>query len=135
MRYLLTGVFFGFILVKSEVISWFRIQEMFRFDDIHMYGIIGSAVLVAGVCIQFIKRWKMRDIDGNLITIAPKDSSQYNRYILGGIIFGMGWALTGACPGPLYTLTGTGLWIFAIPLTSAIAGAWMYGLLRERLPH
>lgn len=135
MRYLLTGIFFGFVLVKSEVISWFRIQEMFRFDDFHMYGIIGSAVVVGAVSIQIIKRKNMRDFNGNEIKLIPKDISLYKQYIIGGIIFGVGWALTGACPGPLYALTGTGLWIFAIPLLSAIAGTWVYGLLRPKLPH
>lgn len=135
MRYLLTGIYFGFILVKSEVISWFRIQEMFRFDDIHMYGIIGSAVLVAAVSVKLLKRWEMRDLNDRKISLRPKDTSLYKRYILGGILFGVGWALTGACPGPLYVLTGTGLWVFALPLLSAVAGTWVYGLLRDQLPH
>lgn len=135
MRYLITGIFFGFVLVKSEVISWFRIQEMFRFDDFHMYGIIGSAVIVGAVSIQIIKRTMMRDMNGNEIKLIPKDISLYKQYIIGGIFFGIGWALTGACPGPLYTLTGTGLWIFVVPLISAIAGTWVYGFLRPKLPH
>lgn len=135
MRYLLTGIFFGFVLVKSEVISWFRIQEMFRFDAFHMYGIIGSAIIVGAIFIQLVKRWNLKDVNGNKIVLTPKDISQYKRYILGGTIFGIGWAFTGACPGPLYALTGTGLLIFLVPLVSAIIGTWTYGALREKLPH
>lgn len=135
MRYLITGTLFGFILVKSEVISWFRIQEMFRFDDIHMYGIIGSAIIVAALSLQLIKKLNVKDRNGEPITLPPKDTSQYKRYLIGGTFFGFGWALTGACPGPLYALAGTGLLVFIVPLLSAIAGTWVYGLLREKLPH
>lgn len=135
MRYLLSGIFFGFVLVKSEVISWFRIQEMFRFDSFHMYGILGSAVIVAAISMYLIKYFKVRDIHGSRITITPKDASQVKRYLIGGTLFGFGWALTGACPGPLYALTGTGLLIFIVPLASAIAGTFTYGLLREKLPY
>lgn len=135
IRYLFGGLLFGFVLVKSEVISWFRIQEMFRFDDFHMYGILGSAVIVAAVSLKLMKYFELADVDGNRVTTTPKDASQVTRYLLGGTIFGFGWALTGACPGPLYALTGTGLLIFLIPLASAVAGTWMYGLLREKMPH
>lgn len=135
MRYLIGGIFFGFVLVKSEVVSWFRIQEMFRFDDFHMYGILGSAVIVAAISLQLIKYFELKDVHGNRIVTASKDASQIKRYLLGGTLFGFGWALTGACPGPLYALSGSGLLIFLVPLASAIAGTWTYGLLREKLPH
>jgi len=134
-KYLLSGLFFGFVLVKSEVISWFRIQEMFRFDAFHMYGIIGLAVVVAMISIQLIKKWNVKDSDGNAITIPPKDSSQVTRYLLGGTLFGLGWALTGACPGPLFTLAGAGYGIILVPIASAILGTWAYGVLRPKLPH
>jgi len=135
MRYILSGIFFGFVLVKSEVISWFRIQEMFHFDAFYMYGIIGSAIIVAGISIQLIKHWNIRDVLGDRITLKDKDTSQYKRYIIGGIIFGIGWAFTGACPGPMYALTGTGLLIFIVPLLSAVAGTWFYGRFRKIMPH
>ncbi len=135
ITYLLAGIFFGFVLVKSEVISWFRIQEMFRFDAFHMYGIIGLAIVVAMISIQLIKKWNVKDRDGNAISITPKDSSQVTRYILGGTLFGFGWALTGACPGPLFTLAGAGYGIILVPIASAILGTWVYGALRPKLPH
>lgn len=135
IKYLLAGIFFGFILVKSEVISWFRIQEMFRFDAFHMYGIIGSAILVAMIAIQIIKKSKAKDLEGNAITIPPKDSRQVTRYLVGGTLFGFGWALTGACPGPLFILAGAGYEIMLVPIISAILGTWVYGLLRPKLPH
>lgn len=135
IKYLLAGLFFGFVLVKSEVISWFRIQEMFRFDAFHMYGIIGSAIVVAMVSIQIIKKLDARDIEGNSISIPPKDPSQVTRYLVGGTLFGFGWALTGACPGPLFTLAGAGYGIILVPIATAILGTWVYGLLRPKLPH
>ena len=135
LKYLFAGLFFGFVLVKSEVISWFRIQEMFRFDAFHMYGIIGLAIVVAMVSIQLIKKFRVKDVNGTPITIPPKDSSQVKRYLLGGTLFGFGWALTGACPGPLFTLAGAGYGIILIPIISAIIGTWVYGLLRPKLPH
>lgn len=135
MRYLFAGIFFGFVLIKSEVVSWFRIQEMFRFDSIHMYGVLGTAILVGALSIQIINRLNLKDIDGNPMKLEPKDNTLTKRYIFGGLIFGLGWALTGACPGPLYVLSGSGLLIMLVPLVSAIAGAWVYGLLKPRLPH
>lgn len=134
-RYLLAGIFFGFVLVKSEVISWFRIQEMFRFDAFHMYGIIGLGIVVAMLSIQIIKRMNIKDLEGNAISIPPKDPNQVTRYLVGGTLFGFGWALTGACPGPLFTLAGAGYGIILIPIASAILGTWVYGALRPRLPH
>lgn len=135
LKYLLIGTAFGFVLVKSEVVSWFRIQEMFRFDSIHMYGIIGLAVIVGIISVQIIKRKNMKDSHGNLITIPPKDPSQVKRYIIGGSMFGLGWALLGACPGPMFALLGTGLTIMIIPILAAIAGTYTYGVLRDKLPH
>lgn len=135
LKYLAAGIFFGFVLVKSEVISWFRIQEMFRFDAFHMYGIIGLAVIVAMGSIQVIKKLNLEDSKGNKITVPPKDPSQVSRYLLGGTLFGFGWALTGACPGPLFTLAGAGYGVILIPIASAILGTWVYGLLRPKLPH
>jgi uncharacterized protein len=135
LKYLLIGTGFGFVLVKSEVVSWFRIQEMFRFDSIHMYGIIGLAVLVGIISVQIIKRNNVKDIQGNPITIPPKDPKQVTRYIVGGTIFGLGWALLGACPGPMFALLGSGLTIMLIPILSAIAGTYVYGMLRNKLPH
>mgnify|MGYP006299802763 FL=1 len=135
IKYLLIGTAFGFVLVKSEVVSWFRIQEMFRFDSIHMYGIIGLAVIVGIISVQIIKRRNMKDVYGNPITIPPKDPKQVTRYIVGGSIFGLGWALLGACPGPMFALLGSGLTIMIIPILSAIAGTYAYGMLRDKLPH
>ncbi|HKJ47141.1 MAG TPA: DUF6691 family protein [Balneolales bacterium] len=135
LKYLFAGIAFGFILIKSEVVSWFRIQEMFRFQSIFMYGIIGLAVIIGFLSIQIIKRLKLKDIEGTPITIPPKDNSQYTRYIIGGIIFGLGWAMLGACPGPLFALLGAGYTVMIIPIISAVFGTWMYGKMRSRLPH
>ena len=135
LKSLIFGIFFGLVLVKSEVISWFRIQEMFRFDSFHMYGIIGSAIVVGMISIQLIKRLGIKDMDGNTIRIAPKDPSQVKRYLIGGSMFGLGWGLIGACPGPLFALLGSGLTIMIIPIVSAIVGTYVYGVLRDKLPH
>ncbi|MDX1639658.1 MAG: DUF6691 family protein [Balneolaceae bacterium] len=135
MRFFFAGIFFGFVLIKSEVVSWFRIQEMFRFDAFHMYGVLGSAILVGAVSLWIINRFDLKGADGSPMTLKPKDNSLNKRYVYGGLTFGLGWALTGACPGPLYVLSGSGLLIMLVPLVSAIAGAWAYGYLRPRLPH
>ena len=135
LKYLLIGTGFGFVLVKSEVVSWFRIQEMFRFDSIHMYGIIGLAIIVGIISIQIIKKKNMEDTDGNPISIPPKDASQVTRYIVGGSIFGLGWALLGACPGPMFALLGSGLTIMLIPILAALVGTYTYGLVRDKIPH
>src|SRR5690625_4251697 len=108
LKYLFAGLFFGFVLVKSEVVSWFRIQEMFRFDSFHMYGIIGSAVLTAMISLWLIRKLQAKDLDGNPIEVSPKNPRLVPRYLAGGIIFGLGWALTGACPAPLFILAGAG---------------------------
>ena len=135
IKYLLIGTLFGFVLTKAEVISWFRIQEMFRFQDFHMYGVIGSAIIVGMISIQIIKRLNLKDVDGNPISVPPKDATQTKRYVIGGTLFGLGWALTGACPGPLFALLGSGLTIFIIPIVAALAGTYVYGAFRESLPH
>ena len=135
LKYLLIGTAFGFVLMKSEVVSWFRIQEMFRFDSIHMYGIIGLAVIVGIISVQIIKRNNLKDAQGKPISIPPKDASQVKRYIIGGSLFGLGWALLGACPGPMFALLGSGLTIMVIPIIAAIAGTYTYGLLRDKIPH
>lgn len=135
MRYLFAGVFFGFVLVKTEVVSWFRIQEMFHFDAFHMYGVIGSAILIGFVSIQLIKARNVKDMNGRPISIPAKDNSQMYRYSIGGLLFGLGWALTGACPGPMFALLGSGWLIIGVPVAGALIGTWVYGLLRDRLPH
>ena len=135
MMYVLLGVAFGIVLTKSEVISWFRIQEMFRFQAFHMYGIIGSAVVTAALSLQLIKRLKLRSRNGSLIVVPPKALGTGTRYWLGGTLFGLGWAIVGACPGPLFALIGGGLTVMLATLASALAGTWAYGALRPRLPH
>lgn len=133
VRFLVAGIFFGFLLIKSEVISWFRIQEMFRFQSFHMFGIIGSAMVVGMISVFLIKKFRLRTINKEPIIIPPK---QFNKgLIYGGLLFGCGWAITGACPGPLFAQIGSGATAVIITLVSAIAGTWVYGLLREKLPH
>ena len=134
IKYLVLGTFFGIVLTKSEVISWFRIQEMFRFQSFHMYGIIGSAVILGIIVIQIIKRTKMKDSTGEDIVLHPKDKTFW-RYILGGTIFGLGWALTGACPGPTFALVGNGYLLFMGVIFFGIVGTWIYGLVEDKLPH
>lgn len=134
LKYLVLGIFFGFILTKSEVLSWYRIQEMFRFQSFHMYGIIGSAVVMGVIWVQLIKRLKLNDIKGNPIQLAPK-APQWRRYILGGIVFGLGWAMTGACPGPTFALVGFGYLPFIIVIFFGIVGTYLYGRLQKYLPH
>lgn len=134
--YLLIGVYFGVVLSKAEVVSWFRIQEMFRFQSFHMYGIIGAAVVVAMVFVAIFKTRRVRTVRGEEIVIAPKELGRWSyRYWIGGTIFGLGWAMTGACPGPIFALIGNGLTVFVVTLASAVAGAWLYGYLRPHLPH
>lgn len=133
LKYLAGGILFGIILVKSEVISWFRIQEMFRLQSFYMYGVIGSAVVTGMISIFLIKKFKVKTIHGEPIKLYSKKISKGQVY--GGLTFGFGWALTGACPGPLYALIGTGSLVIAVALLSAIAGTWVYGLLQNKLPH
>ncbi|WP_247679950.1 MULTISPECIES: DUF6691 family protein [Chitinophaga] len=133
LKYLLAGLVFGVIFVKAEVISWFRIQEMFRLQSFHMYGVIGSAVLVGMLSVWMIKQFNIKTIQGETVTF---QSRKFNRgQIYGGLIFGLGWAITGACPGPLFAQIGTGATVIVITLLSAIAGTWVYGKFREKLPH
>ena len=132
-KFLLLGILFGIILTKSEVISWFRIQEMFRFESIQMYGIIGLAIIVGAISTQLIKRYQLKSTDGQLIVISEKSLDKGT--IIGGIIFGFGWALTGACPGPLFALIGNGYGVIIVALASAVFGTWVYGCIQEKLPH
>ena len=131
---LLIGIFFGIVLIKAEVISWFRIQEMFRFQAFHMYGVIGSAVVVGALSLALIRKLGVRSLGGE--TIAPK-AKPFNKVgnLAGGLLFGFGWALTGACPGPLYALVGAGNTVVLVIIASAILGAFAYGVLKPKLPH
>src|SRR5262245_4022373 len=133
LKFAIAGILFGIILIKSEVISWFRIQEMFRLQSFHMYGVIGSAIVVGIISVSIIKKFKIRSIDGEEIVFEKKEFSKGQVY--GGLLFGFGWALTGACPGPLFALIGSGATVIIVTLFSAIVGTWVYGYLREKLPH
>ena len=133
LKFLMLGILFGIILIKGEVISWFRIQEMFRFQSFHMYGTICSAIAVGMISIFIIKKFKIKSFSGEEIIIAPKQFTKGN--IIGGLMFGFGWAMTGACPGPLYALLGSGVLVIAIALISAVLGAFVYGSLKDKLPH
>jgi uncharacterized membrane protein YedE/YeeE len=133
IKYLVAGILFGTILVKSEVISWFRIQEMFRLQSFHMYGVIGSAVVTGIISVQIIKRFHIKTINGEKIELPRKEFHKGQVY--GGLLFGFGWALTGACPGPIFAQIGAGAIVITVTLISAIAGTWVYGLIREKLPH
>ncbi len=130
LKYLAAGLVFGIALVKGEIVSWWRIQEMFRFDAFHMYGIIGTAVVVGVISVQLIKRFHIRTIQGEEIRIEPKKYSPSQLY--GGIVFGLGWGITGACPGPLFAQLGAGFGVVAVTLLSAVAGTWVYGKGRGR---
>jgi len=132
-KYLILGAVFGIILVKSEVISWFRIQEMFRLQSFHMYGIIGSAIVVAMISVALIKKLGGKSMEGETITTPEKKFHWGN--VIGGLLFGLGWAITGACPGPLFAQIGSGFLVVGITLLFAIAGTWVYGLLKDKLPH
>ncbi len=133
LRFLFAGVIFGILLVKSEVISWFRIQEMFRLQSFHMFGVIGSAVVVGMISVLIIKEFRLRTLDGEPVHFEPRRFHKGN--IFGGLIFGFGWALTGACPGPLYAQIGTGALVVIVTLLSAVAGTWLYGYFQSKLPH
>lgn len=133
-KYIMVGILLGFILYKSEAVSWFRIYEMFRFQSFHMFGIIGSAVVSGIVIVQLIKRKHIKNVVGKEITIKDK-AKTYRRYLVGGFIFGIGWALAGACPAPMFILLGAGHTVFIVYLIAAMTGTYMYGLLRKRLPH
>jgi len=133
IKYIFAGLIFGIFLVKSEVVSWFRIQEMFQLKSFHMYGVIGSAVVVGIISVFLIKKFKVKSIEGEEIKL---ESKKFNKgQIYGGLTFGLGWAITGACPGPLFTQIGTGASVIIVTLLSAIAGTWVYGKFRDKLPH
>lgn len=134
LKFLLIGILFGVVMTKSEAISWYRIQEMFRFQSFHMYGIIGTALAVGVIMTQWLKSKNVKSVDGQPLQLKDKDKS-ISRYLFGGIIFGLGWALSGACPGPMYTLVGNGYTTVIVLILSAVLGTFAYGVLRDRLPH
>ncbi|WP_264549194.1 YeeE/YedE family protein [Flavobacterium sp. N2820] len=133
-RFFLTGVLFGIVLTKAEAVSWYRIYEMFHFQSFHMFGIIGTALFTGIVGLQFIKKKKLKDFNGLPIKIIEKERGFW-RYVIGGTIFGLGWALVGSCPGPIFILLGTGTYAIAVVLIGALLGTYIYGLLKDRLPH
>lgn len=133
LKYLIIGSIFGTVLTKTEAVSWFRIQEMFRFQSFHMYGIIGSAVVIGAISVLLIKRFSVKSIEREPIQIPNKQFSKGQ--IIGGTIFGMGWALAGACPGPLYALLGAGYSVIIVAILAALLGTWTYSYLKPRLPH
>ena len=133
IKYIVVGILFGIVFVKAEIISWFRIQEMFRLQSFHMFGVIGSAVAVGALSVWLIKRYKLKTIYGEQIEFHPKKFNKGQVY--GGLLFGLGWAMTGACPGPLFAQIGTGAFAVIVTILSAVAGTWIYGYFRERLPH
>lgn len=134
IKYIFTGILFGIIMTKSEAVSWYRIQEMFRFQSFHMYGIIGTAVILGIIAVYLIKKFRLRDIAGNPIIFHMKDRT-YPKYLIGGIIFGLGWALTGACPGPMFVNLGSGFAGMAVVILGAILGTYLYGIIKNKLPH
>jgi uncharacterized membrane protein YedE/YeeE len=134
IKFLLLGIVFGIVMTKSEAVSWYRIQEMFRFQAFHMYGIIGTAVTLGLAGVALIKKFRMRDFHGNPIMFNPREKSVL-RYLIGGAIFGLGWALSGACPGPMVVNIGYGYWAMAIVFFFALVGTYLYGLIKNKLPH
>jgi uncharacterized membrane protein YedE/YeeE len=133
LKYLMAGWWFGIVLVKSEVMSWFRIQEMFRLQSFHLYGVLGSAVITGIISVWLIKKLRVRTVEGEPVVIPPKKF--HKGIIYGGLLFGFGWALTGACPGPLFAQIGSGATVVIVTLLSAIAGTWVYGYFKDKLPH
>lgn len=134
IKFLLAGTLFGIVMAKSEAFSWYRIQEMFRFQSFHMYGIIGTAVILGVIGVAIIKKLNLRDFAGNPIVFYPKDKS-ITRYLIGGTIFGLGWALSGACPGPMVVNIGYGYVTMAIVFLFALLGTYLYGIIKDKLPH
>ncbi len=134
LRFILAGIVFGIVMVKSEAVSWYRIQEMFRFQSFHMYGIIGTAVVLGVISVFIIKKLSLHDVNGLPITLPAKDK-QWTKYAVGGLIFGLGWALTGACPGPMFVNIGYGYIAMAIVVFGALLGTYLYGIIRHKLPH
>ena len=133
-RFFLTGIFFGIVLTKAEAVSWYRIYEMFHFQSFHMYGIIGTALFTGVIGLQLIKKYKIKDYSGLPINIIEKERGFW-RYIIGGSLFGLGWALVGSCPGPIFILLGTGTYAIAVVLIGALLGTYIYGLVKDKLPH
>ncbi|MEZ4792757.1 MAG: DUF6691 family protein [Gelidibacter sp.] len=134
LKFLLVGIVFGIVLVKSEAVSWYRIYEMFRFESFKMYGIIGSAVVTGIILLLATNKFKFKNIEGDFMNVPPKEKGLV-RYILGGTLFGLGWALSGACPGPMYILVGTGIFSMLIVILAAIFGTYVYGVIKDKLPH
>jgi len=134
IKFLLVGIVFGIILFKSEAVSWYRIYEMFKFESFHMYGIIGTAVLTGMILLWIAKKFQFKNISGGLMDLPNKDKG-IKRYLIGGSIFGLGWALAGACPGPMYILLGSGVFSMLIVIAAAILGTYVYGVLKDKLPH
>lgn len=134
VKFLLVGIIFGIVLVKSEAVSWYRIYEMFRFQSFHMYGIIGTAIASGILFLQLSKRSKLKTLNGAELFV-PKKERGFTRYIIGGTIFGLGWAMIGACPGPMYILLGTGVYSMLIVISAAVVGTFIYGILKDKLPH
>ena len=134
LKYLLVGFIFGIVLTKAEAVSWYRIYEMFQFQSFHMYGIIMTAIATGVIGIQIIKRNKLKDIDGNILTIPDKEKGSV-RYWIGGILFGLGWAMVGACPGPIFILLGAGFMSVGLILIGAVLGTFLYGVFKDKLPH
>lgn len=134
IMFFLIGILFGIVMTKSEAVSWFRIQEMFRFQNFHMYGIIGTAVVLGAIMVIISKRIGWKTIEGKLPDFAPK-KMEIPRLLFGGTLFGLGWAMTGACPGPLFVLLGQGIWVISVVILAALFGTFVYGVLRPRLPH
>lgn len=133
IKYLIVGIIFGAVFIKAEIISWFRIQEMFHLQSFFMYGVIGTAVAVGMISVGLIKRYKIKTFGGESITF--QDKTFHKGQIYGGLIFGIGWAITGACPGPLFAQIGSGFLVVVITFLSAVAGTWFYGFIKENLPH
>ena len=134
IKYVFLGIVFGITLSKAEIVSWYRIYEMFKFQSFHMYGVIGSAVVLGIIITQIIKRTKMKSISGDEIVIQPKEFS-IPRYLIGGSIFGLGWAMTGACPGPMFILVGNGVYVILVAIASGLLGTFVYGKIKHKLPH
>ena|SRR5690606_5323522 len=134
IKFLLVGIFFGIVLVKSEAVSWYRIYEMFKFESFHMYGIIGTAVITGVILLLIAKKLQIKNTDGNVMNVPPKERGLL-RYLIGGTLFGLGWALSGACPGPMYILVGTGAFSILIVILAAIFGTYIYGVFKDKLPH
>jgi len=134
LKYLFVGIIFGIVLVKSEAVSWYRIYEMFKFESFHMYGIIGTAIGTGVILLLLAKQFKLNNLEGHQLNVPKKDKGIF-RYILGGILFGLGWALSGACPGPMYILVGTGAFSVLIVIAAALFGTYVYGIIKDKLPH